>query len=63
MRTVRNLDDLTKKKISDAMKLKHQQKGEEEKKQTAEKQSEAMKNYWKNIPKIDEDSPKTGENN
>lgn len=63
MRTVRNLDDLTKQKISNTMKLKHQQKGEEEKKQTAEKQSEAMKNYWKTIPKIDEDNPKMGENN
>lgn len=63
MRTVRNLDDQTKQKISNAMKLKHQQKGEVEKKQTAEKQSEAMKSYWKTIPKVDGDRPKAGENN
>lgn len=63
MRTVRNLDDQTKQKISNAMKLKHQQKGEIEKKQTAEKQSEAMKNYWNTIPKVDPNASKTGENN
>lgn len=63
MRTVRNLDDQTKQKISNAMKLKHQQKGEEEKKQTAEKQSEAMKSYWKTIPMVDGNSPKAGESN
>lgn len=63
MRTTRNLDDLTKQKISNAMKLKHQQKGETEKQQTAEKQSEAMKSYWKTIPKVDGNSPKAGENN
>lgn len=63
MRTVRNLDDQTKQKISNAMKLKHQQKSETEKKQTAEKQSEAMKNYWNTIPRIDGNSPKAGESN
>ncbi len=61
MRTVRNLDDMTKKKISDSMKLKHQQKGEAEKQQTAEKQSESMKTYWKTIPKVGENGSKTGE--
>lgn len=53
-RTVRNLDDLTKQKIRNAMKLKHQQRSESEKRQTAEKQSEAMKNYWSRIPKIND---------
>lgn len=60
-RTVRNLDDLTKQKISNAMKLKHQQRSESEKRQTAEKQSEAMKNYWRRIPKIDDTSLVTSE--
>ena len=60
-RTVRNLDDLTKQKISNAMKLKHQQRSESEKQQTAEKQSEAMKNYWRRIPKIDDTSLVTSE--
>lgn len=55
-RTVRNLDDLTKQKISNAMKLKHQQRSESEKRQTAEKQSEAMKDYWSRIPKINDAS-------
>lgn len=60
-RTVRNLDDMTKQKISNAMKLKHQQRSESEKMQTAEKQSKAMKNYWRRIPKVDDTSLVTSE--
>lgn len=60
-RTVRNLDDMTKQKISNAMKLKHQQRSESEKRQTAEKQSKAMKNYWRRIPKVDDTSLVTSE--
>lgn len=54
MRTTRNQSEFTKKRISDAMKLKHQQRTEAEKKQTAEKQSQSMKNYWKTIPTVSE---------
>lgn len=54
MRTTRNQSEFTKKRISDAMKLKHQQRTEVEKKQTAEKQSQSMKNYWKTIPTVSE---------
>lgn len=54
MRTIRNQSEFTKKRISDAMKLKHQQRTEAEKKQTAEKQSQSMKNYWKTIPTVSE---------
>ena len=48
MRTIRNQSEFTKKRISDAMKLKHQQRSETEK-----KQSDSMKDYWKTIPKVD----------
>lgn len=54
MRTTRNQSEFTKKRISDAMKLKHQQRTETEKKQTAEKQSRSMKDYWKTIPTVSE---------
>lgn len=54
MRTTRNQSEFTKKRISDAMKLKHQQRTAAEKKQTAEKQSQSMKNYWKTIPTVSE---------
>ena len=54
MRTTRNQSEFTKKRISDAMKLKHQQRTEAEKKQTAENQSQSMKNYWKTIPTVSE---------
>lgn len=50
MRTNRQQSDLTKKRISDAMKRKHQERGENEKQQTAQKQSNSMKNYWHTIP-------------
>lgn len=60
-RTVRNLDDQTKQKISNTMKLKHQQRSESEKRQTAAKQSESMKSYWRRIPKIDDASPVTSD--
>lgn len=53
-RTVRNLTDLTKQKISDSMKTYHQQKGEEEKRTTTEKQSDITKRYWKTIPTVDD---------
>lgn len=59
MRTIRNQSEFTKKRISDAMKLKHQQRSETEKKQTAEKQSDSMKDYWKTIPKVDPNIKKT----
>lgn len=54
MRTTRNQSEFTKKRISDAMKLKHQQRTEAEKKQTVEKQSQSMKNYWKTVPTVSE---------
>lgn len=56
MRTTRNQSDFTKKRISDTMKLKHQQRSETEKAQTAEKQSTTMKDYWKTIPKVNPDT-------
>lgn len=52
MRTTRNQSEFTKKRISDSMRQKHQQRTETEKKQTAEKQSALMKAYWRTIPKI-----------
>ena len=53
-RTTRNQSEFTKKRISDAMKLKHQQRTETEKRATVEKQSQSMKNYWKTIPTVSE---------
>lgn len=54
MRTTRNQTEFTKKRISDAMKRKHQQRTDFEKKQTAAKQSASMQAYWRTIPKIEE---------
>lgn len=55
MRTTRNQTEFTKKRISDAMKRKHQQRTDSEKKQTAAKQSASMQAYWRTIPKADAD--------
>lgn len=52
MRQHRNLDAATRQKISDGMKQHHQQRGEEAKRETAQKQSAAMKNYWRSIPTV-----------
>ena len=54
MRTTRNQTEFTKKRISDAMKVKHQQRTETEKKHISQKQSEAMKAYWQKIPTVEE---------
>lgn len=51
-RTVRNMTDMTKKKISDSMKIYHQQKGEVEKRATTEKLSNSMRRYWQSIPTV-----------
>lgn len=55
MRTTRNQSEFTKKRISDAMRRKHQQRSQTEKQQTAEKQSKAMKTYWQTIPTVEQD--------
>ena len=52
MRTTRNQTEFTKKRISDAMKRKHQQRTETEKQQIAQKQSASMQAYWRTIPKM-----------
>lgn len=52
MRTTRNLSEATKKKISDSIKKKHSQRGIDQKRKIAEKQSKSMQNYWKSIPRI-----------
>ena len=54
MRTTRNQTEFTKKRISDSMKRKHQQRTETEKQQIAQKQSASMQAYWRTIPKIEE---------
>ncbi len=53
MRTTRNLDDATKKKISDSMKLNHQHRSDAERASTSQKQSDALKRYWATIPKAE----------
>lgn len=55
MRTTRTQSEFTKKRISDAMRRKHQQRSETEKQQTAEKQSAAMKAYWRTVPTVEQD--------
>ena len=62
MRINREQTPQTKQKISDAMKKKHQERGEEAKQQTAEKQSDSMKNYWRSIPTADQNTSKTNGN-
>ena len=52
MRTTRNQTEFTKKRISDSMKRKHQQRTETEKQHIAQKQSASMQAYWRTIPKI-----------
>lgn len=63
MRTTRNQTPLTKKKISDAMKQNHQNRGEDEKRQTSEKQSNSMKQYWSSIPSVKKPAEKTPNSN
>ena len=51
MRNVKNTSVLTKKRISDAMKLHHQKRGTIAREKTAQLQSDSMKNYWDSMGK------------
>ena len=46
----RSVNDATKKKISDSMKRYHQNRTEEEKRQTNAKRSASAREYWSHIP-------------
>ena len=49
----RSVPDLVKKKISDSMKAYHRQLCDDRKKQIAQKQSAAQRDYWATIPQKD----------
>ena len=49
-RIYRELSDNTKKKISTSMKQYHTNKTAAQTQRTSERQSQAMKKYWSNIP-------------
>ena len=56
-RIYRELSDNTKKKISTSMKQYHTNKTAAQIQSTAEKQSQAMKRYWSNIPSKEKSTP------
>ena len=56
-RQYRELSDSTKQKISNSMKQVHSNKTAAQIQSTAEKQSQSMKNYWKNIPSKEKTTP------
>lgn len=56
-RTYRELSDSTKQKISVAMRQFHANKTAAQIQSTTEKQSQSMKNYWKNIPSKEKTTP------
>lgn len=56
-RQYRELSDNTKQKISAAMRQFHANKTAAQIQSTAEKQSQAMKKYWSNIPSKEKSTP------
>ena len=56
-RQYRELTDSTKQKISAAMRQFHANKTAAQSQKTSEKQSQSMKNYWKNIPSKEKTTP------